>query len=810
MTRMWRQILLISFSLLGYASFWWLFPDFVPWLQSSRSVPIQRIETSASHILMHLGLRPEAYTYSQQIRFDQDRVKAFAYRNRDAERTLDVEGYPAIQIRLQFRKPEGKKGLLEKIKQFQLIASKLKPPAVELVFNPAGHLIELSRTPSEDTLATRRRSDRDYDRELLNHILHFSPITSLKGMKIDSVSVFRSETSISRSIIWSNKNDSTRFYNRVTAQFVNGEIIKLSIEFVDTNEPVQSLDTGDLLNIFEGIFTASVILLVFFYLIKRLRADQISFRTGIGLGIISGLSTMIGLLLLYSVENSPLELLLGVLIGGPMIALAATVLYSTGESLARDLPRDRLQTMEALNRRKFLFRPIGHAVLNAFFYAGIIAGIFIWIFWLISRFQPGFFFLKRDLFRAFNTLYPWPVMLLNNIQLSIFLVSAHLLFVFSVLLRWFRRPFIAGLLAALPFALGASIAEIQVYPFSIWFVPGFIYGAMLCYVFYRTDFLTTLMTVIVKYFFITAALLYMFSNVLPSSNYIATLIAIALLFEYGLYVRTFGEEDIEPESLKPDYVFRLAERERLIRELEIARHIQLNFLPDETPHIPELNIASMCVPANEVGGDYFDFIPLDDQKLGLVIGDVSGKGISAAFYMTLTKGILKSLITERQSPGKVLARTNEIFYENARRGVFISLIYGIFDLRRHTFTFARAGHNPPIYLNRKTGRTELLTPGGLAIGLDRGPLFRETIEEKAIRFQPGDTFLFYTDGFSEAMNHAHQEFGESRMMDILIREMQQPAEHILNQFRQEIENFSRGQPQHDDMTMIVVKIDSQS
>ena len=807
MKRFWRQTIFISLSLTGAAAFWLLFPRFMPWLETSQTVSIERIANNATHILMHLGLQPKSFAVSQRILFDREQVESLLQGLQDQEEGATILRHPAIQVELQFYRPGEKPGFWGKLRQLRGNPQKESPPAVELLFNSLGHLIGLTRDTREDTLPAQSRSGRDYDRELLNHILHFTPIRSLKGMKIDSVSVFRSENSVSRSIIWTDKNDSTQHYRQVSVLFVNGSISKLSIEFVGPPRPPQSLDAGDIMSIFEGIFTATVILLVFYYLIKRLRSDLISFRTGIGLGAIAGFSLLLGLLLLHSTVESSLQLLLGIFIGAPMVALAATVLYATGESLARDLPRDRLQTMEALNRGKLFYKPIGSAILNAFVYAGFILGILTGILWLVSRFQPIFFFPKQDLFQAFATAHPWPILVLNNIQFSIFLVSAHLLFLFSVLLRWFQRPLMAGLLAALPFGLGPSIAILQVYPFSAWFIPGVVYGGLLCYLFYRTDFLTTLLTVIIMYFLTGAVLLFYFSNLIPASNYIFILgIIVVLLFD-GFYIRLRGEDEIEPESLKPDYVFRLAERERLIRELEIARHIQLNFLPEETPRIPGLNIASMCVPANEVGGDYFDFIPISDRQLGIVIGDVSGKGISAAFYMTLTKGILKSLITEGQSPGRVLSRANEIFYENAKRGVFISLIYGIFDLTQKTLTFARAGHNPPIYLNQKTMKPELLTPAGLAIGLDRGPIFRETIEERSISFHPGDIFLFYTDGFSETMNRHRQEFGESRMMDLLLHEHHLSADAILAGFRQAIDTFSQGQPQHDDMTMIVVKID---
>src|SRR5690606_4425591 len=144
----------------------------------------------------------------------------------------------------------------------------------------------------------------------------------------------------------------------------------------------------------------------------------------------------------------------------------------------------------------------------------------------------------------------------------------------------------------------------------------------------------------------------------------------------------------------PAFAKNITERQRLQRELEIARDVQMSFLPKSTPDFSGLDIASQCIPAHEVGGDYYDFVKLDKNRLGIIIGDVSGKGTEAAFYMTLTKGFLKALSRSSDSPAAVLSNMNELFYENVERGTFISMIYGIFDIEKNALKLARAGHNP--------------------------------------------------------------------------------------------------------------------
>jgi serine phosphatase RsbU (regulator of sigma subunit) len=261
-----------------------------------------------------------------------------------------------------------------------------------------------------------------------------------------------------------------------------------------------------------------------------------------------------------------------------------------------------------------------------------------------------------------------------------------------------------------------------------------------------------------------------------------------------------------PDRYVPDYVRRVYERERIQRELEIARNVQVSFLPRHNPDIPHLDVATLCVPAKEVGGDYYDFIELGQDRLGVVIGDVSGKGISAAFYMTLTKGLLKAQARSGGSPRAVLTLLNELFYENAERGIFISMIYGIFDLKRRTLTFARAGHNPMMLRSCKKEMVEELSSPGIALGLESGEAFARTIEERTIGIEKDDIFIFYTDGINEARGKQEDEFGEDRLMLLIERNGDMKAGDLIEEIKAEIGRFTRNIDQHDDMTAVVIKI----
>jgi sigma-B regulation protein RsbU (phosphoserine phosphatase) len=232
----------------------------------------------------------------------------------------------------------------------------------------------------------------------------------------------------------------------------------------------------------------------------------------------------------------------------------------------------------------------------------------------------------------------------------------------------------------------------------------------------------------------------------------------------------------------------------------------MSFLPANDPQFKGLDIAARCIPALEVGGDYYDFVRLDENRFGIIIGDVSGKGTHAAFYMTLAKGFVKALSKTVGSSSEFLIKINELFYENVDRGTFISMIYAIFDVGDRTLSFSRAGHNPVIAKHSGKRELELLNPVGLALGLEKGTIFNRTIKEIKVDMQKGDTFVFYTDGFTEARNKFNMEFGEQKLTDIISQSLELSAKEILENTIAGLKTFTGKALQHDDMTMVVVKI----
>jgi serine phosphatase RsbU (regulator of sigma subunit) len=238
----------------------------------------------------------------------------------------------------------------------------------------------------------------------------------------------------------------------------------------------------------------------------------------------------------------------------------------------------------------------------------------------------------------------------------------------------------------------------------------------------------------------------------------------------------------------------------------------MSLLPQGPLRIPGLALAGHCEPAREVGGDYYDFLPLDDDRLGILIADVSGKGTSAALYMAELKGLMLSLTRQHASPRQLLIDANRIISKHLDARSFITMTYAVVDLRARTLTCARAGHCPLIYVpgpDAPSRTPQVLTPEGLVLGLqfDVGEAFANLLEEVTLPFGPGDLFLLYTDGISEAMNETGDCFSDARLVELAERHGSLPCDELRERILREVHAFTGNAPQHDDMTMVLIKIE---
>ncbi len=252
------------------------------------------------------------------------------------------------------------------------------------------------------------------------------------------------------------------------------------------------------------------------------------------------------------------------------------------------------------------------------------------------------------------------------------------------------------------------------------------------------------------------------------------------------------------------------EKERLAEELRIAHDVQMRLIPQEVPlirnetHTLCLDIGAMTIPANEVGGDYYDFVKLADWRTGIVVGDVSGKGTSAAFYMAEIKGIIQSLAGIYSSPRDLLVAVNDVLFATLDRKTFITLIYVDFDISRCELHFARAGHCPLLHLDGSGAH--FLQPNGIGLGLDSGPLFRSTIEDRVLRFDAGEVVVLYSDGLVEARNERGEEYGETRLCKSVESVRHLDALAIKDRIVSNVKAFVGSARVHDDLTCVVLKV----
>jgi sigma-B regulation protein RsbU (phosphoserine phosphatase) len=251
-----------------------------------------------------------------------------------------------------------------------------------------------------------------------------------------------------------------------------------------------------------------------------------------------------------------------------------------------------------------------------------------------------------------------------------------------------------------------------------------------------------------------------------------------------------------------------AEKQRLEEELRIARQIQMSLLPQGAITLPGLRVSALCLPAAEVGGDYYDLLPLSATRMGVLVADVSGKGTSAALYMAELKGLVLSLSRIYESPARLLSEANRILAATLDARSFITMTYAVVDTAARTMRYARAGHNPMIQYDAATGLTRVLTPAGLGLGIDSGARFDEILEEAEVPLRGGDVFLFFTDGLSEAMNGRAELFGERRLRDVIesADRLGEDESALKDRILAAIRAFVGEAAQHDDMTMVILKV----
>jgi sigma-B regulation protein RsbU (phosphoserine phosphatase) len=303
---------------------------------------------------------------------------------------------------------------------------------------------------------------------------------------------------------------------------------------------------------------------------------------------------------------------------------------------------------------------------------------------------------------------------------------------------------------------------------------------------------------------------------LPGRNRLAGVIALGPKRSEEPYTKTdrqllqsIGSQTglaLENAELFENLTAEVTQRERISREIEIAREVQERLFPQSRPKVSGVDLAGYCRPAQAVGGDYYDYFVLGDGRLALALGDISGKGISAALLMAGLRASLRSIASLQQGDlASLIAHVNNLVYESSTSNRYATFFYAEYDPFTSLLTYVNAGHNPPYILRGQ--KAIPLEATGIVVGL----LANAQYEQATIPMHSGDILITYTDGISEAMNFEEEEWGEDRMIASARQLLNQPdctasAQQLLNCIIEAADKFTSGAPQHDDMTLLVCTV----
>ena len=247
------------------------------------------------------------------------------------------------------------------------------------------------------------------------------------------------------------------------------------------------------------------------------------------------------------------------------------------------------------------------------------------------------------------------------------------------------------------------------------------------------------------------------------------------------------------------------EKKRLDHDLEIARDIQRILLPAEAPAINGFQISGINVPARQVSGDYFDYIRVDDERLGVAIADVSGKGVPASLIMAICRSVLRAEAARNPSPADVLRKVNRQLYPDIKEDMFISIAYLILDHERNGITLARGGHDAPLLYKQQSQSVTPIKSPGMVVGIDSGNVFDRITSDFAVPLERDDCLILYTDGVTEALNTEGDEFGLERTTESVRASASDGAQAIVRRVIDDVRNFAGSQPQNDDITLIAIR-----
>jgi hypothetical protein len=556
-----------------------------------------------------------------------------------------------------------------------------------------------------------------------------------------------------------------------------------------------------------GIATTLLVLVLLGVFLSRLTMqDYVSFdRAAIVTGLFS-LAVIAATVVSTPLGNSALEVSAGVLAIAIFVGILIWPAFLAGEadSYFSWGPQNAQATVALLTGR-VRARQVARSAVEGFLWGWALLGALAIAAAAIAAFNPALIHRRPDMY-AVDT-HPTALFWLGCAPFAMVVAVIGLLFAPAWVHRVTRRGWIgilvggavAGMLATM---VGLANVRFGVLPAILsWGLP---FGIACAAVAARRGWLTAAIA--------TYAFTVWYTGLAPvavgaTGDAVMSGIGLLLATAPAAAAFAFGPRlaDVTVTDAPPPRVSRIMEQARREEELNIARRVQSALLPSEDPEVEGLDVAGTCTPANEVGGDYFDYFQFPDGRFGVAVGDVSGKGVPAAFCMTLTKGFMEVAASEAREPATVLGLANGHLRENLTRGTFVTMAYAVVDPESRVVTCARAGHNPPAIL-RDGEPPEFLSPPGTALGAAPEEQFNELIESVRVELRRGDTLVFYTDGVTEAMNGAREQFGEERLLETLERLRDgRTARGLVDGLLGELESYASDADQHDDITVVVIR-----
>ena len=484
------------------------------------------------------------------------------------------------------------------------------------------------------------------------------------------------------------------------------------------------------------------------------------------------------------------------------LSLLVFLAWSVGESFARERWGERLASFDAVLRRDPFNATVGESLLSGLLSAPAVAAAALLVPALPFRSGAVWAKLGSGQSEALNAI-AGPVVTNLSAGLDALLFSCvGLLFLLAFFHR--KRFLVAGVLLAALFGVLMGIVPPPVAPFARALTVGFGGIAVVLLVFAWSDLLAAataaycggLIVCLLPLVAVTSGP----ARTGPLLALALPLAALAVLAAAGLASKrtiAYAYEDLAP------HVKRIVERERIKAEIDAANRIQAALLPSTHPELGTTSLASSYRAATEIGGDYFDFLPLGNGRLGLAFGDVAGHGLTSGIVMAMTKAALLVQVRHDASPVRVLEVLNDTVMKTAPRRMLMTFFYGVLDTEAATLRFASAGHCDPYVYRARARRLEPLSAWGFPLGVRRREPFRESV----VSFEPGDRLVLYSDGLIEALNDDGEPFGFERFEGVILSRGEKDADVLKQALLESVKSFTRNRPPEDDQTLVVVSFE---